>query len=68
MCVACMYVCEPCVWLVPTQDRKGCPGPPGTGITDGCEPLCGCRESNLGSLEEQPVLLTAESFLQPKQT
>ncbi|EEQ62519.1 LOW QUALITY PROTEIN: hypothetical protein CBFG_06231, partial [Clostridiales bacterium 1_7_47FAA] len=34
-------------------------------ITDGCEPLCGCRELNLGPLEEQSVLLTAEPSLQP---
>ena len=36
---------------------------PGTGVTDGCEPLCGCRESNLGSLEEQPVPLIVEPYL-----
>jgi hypothetical protein len=36
---------------------------PGTGVTDGCEPLCECRESNLGSLEEHPVLLTVEACL-----
>ncbi|XP_075811678.1 all-trans retinoic acid-induced differentiation factor isoform X1 [Microtus pennsylvanicus] len=35
-------------------------------ITDGCEPPCGCWELNSGPLEEKPVLLTAESFLQPK--
>ena len=34
-------------------------------ITDGCEPLCGCWESNSGPLEEQAVLLTTESSLQP---
>ena len=34
-------------------------------ITDGCEPLCGCWELNLGPLEEQSVLLTAELTLQP---
>jgi hypothetical protein len=34
-------------------------------ITDGCEPPCGCWESNLGSLEEQTVPLTTEPFLQP---
>ena len=35
-------------------------------ITDGCEPPCGCCEQNLGSLEEQPVFLTAEPSLQPQ--
>jgi hypothetical protein len=34
-------------------------------ITDGCEPPCGCWELNSGTLEEQPVLLTAEPTLQP---
>ena len=35
-------------------------------ITDGCEPPCGCWGLNLGPLEEQSVLLTAEpSSLQP---
>jgi hypothetical protein len=38
---------------------------PGTGITDGCEPLCGWLGPNLGPLEEQPVFLTAEPSLQP---
>ena len=34
-------------------------------IIDGCEPPCGCRELNSGSLEEQSVLLTSEPSLQP---
>jgi len=35
---------------------------PGTGVTDTCELSCscGCWKPNLGSLEEQPVLLMAE--------
>lgn len=32
---------------------------PGTGVTEDFESLHGCRESNMDSLEEQPVLLTA---------
>lgn len=36
---------------------------PRTEVTDGCPP-CGCRESKLGSLQEQ-VRLTAESSFQP---
>ena len=32
---------------------------------DGCEPPCDCWELNSDPLEEQPVLLTAEPFLQP---
>jgi hypothetical protein len=34
-------------------------------ITDGCEPPCSCWGLNSGPLEEQPVLLTSEIFLQP---
>ena len=37
-------------------------------MTDGCEPPCGCWELNLGPLEEQTVLLTTESSLQPQIT
>jgi hypothetical protein len=29
---------------------------PGAGVTDGCDPSCGCQELNLGFLEEQEVL------------
>lgn len=29
---------------------------PGTGGTDGCEPLCGCWASILGPPQEQPML------------
>ena len=38
---------------------------PGAGVTDSCEPPCGCWELNLGPLEEQPVLIDAEQSLQP---
>ena len=31
-------------------------GPPGTGVTDSCEPPCVCWKSNPGPQEEQPVL------------
>jgi hypothetical protein len=34
-------------------------------ITDGCEPPCGCWGLNSEPLEEQLVLSTAESSLQP---
>jgi hypothetical protein len=36
-------------------------------IMVGCEPPCGCWDSNSGPLEEQSVLLTAEPSLQPDQ-
>ena len=38
---------------------------PEIGVTDGCELPCGCWELNLSPLEEQPVLLTTKSPLQP---
>ena len=38
---------------------------PETWIRDSCELPCGCWEGNQGPLEEQPVLLTCEPFLQP---
>ena len=34
-------------------------------IIDSHEPPCGCWELNSGPLEEQPMLLTPESSLQP---
>jgi hypothetical protein len=34
-------------------------------ITDGYEPPCDCWKLNLGPLEEQSVLFTAEPSLQP---
>jgi len=34
-------------------------------ITDGCEPPCGCWELNSGPLQEQSVLLTTRSPIQP---
>jgi hypothetical protein len=37
----------------------------GTEVIDTCELPCGFSELNPGPLEEQPVLLTAESSLQP---
>ena len=39
----------------------------GVEVTDGYEQLSGCWESSPGLLEEQPVLLTKESPLQPNQ-
>jgi hypothetical protein len=41
------------------HDRKRASDP----ITDGCELPCGCWGLNSGPLEEQTVLLTAESSL-----
>jgi hypothetical protein len=47
------------VYLFPQRLEEDIRGP-GTGVVDGCELPCGCWESNLGLLEEQPVLLTTE--------
>lgn len=56
-----MYVCVPCVCLVPTEAKRGC------GIHQRyrcCEVPCECWESDLDSLEEQSVLLSTEPPLQ----
>lgn len=39
---------------------------PETGVRDGCELPCGCRDPNPGPLGEQPVLLATEPWLQPR--
>jgi hypothetical protein len=36
-------------------------------VTDGCEPPCGCWDLDLGPLEEQSVLLTAEPSHQARE-
>ena len=55
--LACTYVHH--MHMVATE-TEGSIKPTGLGVTD-----CGCWELNLGSLQEQPVLLTADSSLQP---
>jgi hypothetical protein len=42
-------------------------GPHGAGITDSCKVLYGLWDLNQGSLEEWPVLFTAEPSLRPSQ-
>ena len=46
-----------------SQRPKGGTGTPGSGVKDSCELPCRCWELNLGSQEEQPVLLTIGPFL-----
>ena len=58
-----MYMCHVHAWYLWTLEEDL--GSPGTGVTDGYEPLCGSWELNLGSLNEQPMLLTPETFFQP---
>lgn len=55
---ACVYVGAPHAFLVPREARRGCQIEPR--VTDGCELPCGYWELNLGALEKQLVLLTAE--------
>jgi hypothetical protein len=52
-----LYICE---YSLQTQRQKA-----SDSITDGCEPPCGWWELNSGPLEEQSVLETVESSLQP---
>lgn len=54
---ACMCVCAPCICLV-LEDSIGSPG---TGVTDDCEPPCGCWKWDLHPLEEQAVLSATDS-------
>lgn len=57
MCFACMYACAPCISSVHGDGLQR--QIPWDCSEDSCEPHCGCQESNLRSLEEQPVLLTS---------
>ncbi|KAL6067169.1 hypothetical protein STEG23_015995 [Scotinomys teguina] len=52
-------------WRAPKRPEEATLSP-GIGITDSCDPPCGCQELDPGPLEEQPVLLTAEPFLHYK--
>lgn len=62
-CFVCMSVCVPHACLV-LEVRRG-RETPGAVVTAGCEPLCGCWESNPSPQGEQPVLLSAESSQLP---
>ena len=48
-----------------SETRRGI-GSPGTRVTDGGEPPCGCWEPNPGPLRGQQVLLNTEPSLQPQ--
>jgi hypothetical protein len=60
---ACMYICVPhgfwCLW----GPEEGI-GSPGTGVTDGCELLCGCWNRTWVLCQEQEMLLASEPPLQ----
>jgi hypothetical protein len=62
-CFACIYIyIYPHVCLVSVAKRVRYSG---AEVTDGFEPPIGCWDSNLGPLQEQPVLLTNKSSLYP---
>lgn len=56
-----MSILPTCIYLhsvytdCPQRLKEGS-GSSVTGVTDGCEPPCGCRRSDPGPLEERPVL------------
>jgi hypothetical protein len=55
-----MYVCVTCVSLMFVEAEFQSSE---TGVTEGCERLCGCWELNLDLLKTQSVLLTTEPSL-----
>lgn len=59
-----MYECGLQACLEPTEARKR-HWILGSGVTDACEPPCGCWKLNLGPLGEQQMLLSPEPSLQP---
>lgn len=60
---ACMFVWVPRACWGQQRPEEGIKSPE-TEVTECCEPPCGCRESILDPLKEQPVLLTTEPSLQ----
>jgi hypothetical protein len=61
-----MWVCVPangCVHMSTGASETSGIGSPKTRVTDCFEHTGGCWESNLGPLEEQSMLLTAEPSL-----
>ena len=59
----CMCMCTMCMQYLrkPEEGTRSS----GTGVTDGCESLCGCWEPNTGLLEKQPTLLTYWAVISP---
>jgi hypothetical protein len=47
--VFCLHVCLCTMYLYRPEENIG---PPESGVTDSCEPPCGCWESNLDPLEK----------------
>ena len=61
MWVSVLSACMPAPYVLEAEDhvRSG-----GTGVTIDRKPPCKCWELNPGPLEEQPLFLTTEPFLQ----
>jgi hypothetical protein len=57
-----VWLCTTCMQCL--QKPEGGARSLGTEVTDSCELPSGCWESSLSPLEEQPVLVTTEPFLQ----
>lgn len=64
MSVLLMYICAPRACLVPSEDRRRYQVLT-TGVMDGCDPSCGCRELNPDPLQKQQTILITEPSLQP---
>lgn len=58
---ACMYVCAPCVCLMPKERGTGV-GSPGARVMGGCELPHGCWGLNPDPLQEQLVFLPLSSL------
>lgn len=56
-----MYICTLCACLAPSESVEA----PGTGVTDTCVLTCESWGPDLGPLQKQQVLLTAEPSRQP---
>lgn len=61
-CLKVLFVCH--MHAVTAEARKDCQNSV-VRVTEGCEPPCRYGESTPGTLQEQPVFLTAESPPQP---
>lgn len=59
----CVCMCT-CVWLS-QRSEEPIRFPPGTGVTVGCEALCGFYVPKPGPLKEQQVVLAAQALIQP---
>lgn len=57
VCMSVFFVCE-----VSSEDSFRHAG---TGVSDCCESPCRCWELNLGTMGDQPILLTTDPSLQP---